>query len=150
MGAGRYACYDVDFSTGRPVYNTKQELSSRQAIATFIKLVKEKYNLDEMYLGGFSQGAIMSYSIGLLYPNELNGIIAFSGRLLEEIKPLVKKDDCLQKKIFIAHGVQDKTLPVHYSKEAKDYSSGKVTWPGEVPVPTALPEKLKIWTWTII
>lgn len=125
LGAGRYAWYNVDFSTGKPVYDTAQELSSRQAIATFIKLVKEKYNLDEVYLGGFSQGAIMSYSIGLLYANEVKGIIAFSGRLLEEIKPLVKKDDHLEKlKIFIAHGVQDSTLPVHYARGAKGYIKG--------------------------
>jgi phospholipase/carboxylesterase len=122
LGAGRYAWYNVDFSTGKPVYNTEQELSSRKAIATFIKQVKEKYNLDELYLGGFSQGAIMSYSIGLLYPHEVKGIIAFSGRLLEEIKPLVKKDAYLQKlKVFVAHGVQDNTLPIHYAREAKDY-----------------------------
>ena len=125
LGAGKYAWYNVDFSTGKPVYNTEQELSSRQAIAKFINLVKEKYNLDEVYVGGFSQGAIMSYSIGLLYPNEVTGIIAFSGRLLEEIKPLVKKDDHLQKlKTFIAHGVQDNTLPVHYARGAKHYIEG--------------------------
>ena len=122
IGTGRYAWYNVDFSTGKPVYNTEQELSSRKAIATFIKQVKEKYNLDDVYLGGFSQGAIMSYSIGLLYPDEVAGIISFGGRLLEEIKPLVKKDDNIQKlKIFIAHGLQDSTLPVHYARRAKEY-----------------------------
>ena len=84
--------------------------------------MKEKYNLDEVYLGGFSQGAIMSYSIGLLYPNEVAGVVAFSGRLLEEIKPLVKKDAYLQKlNVFVAHGVQDNTLPIHYARQAKDY-----------------------------
>lgn len=125
LGAGRYAWYNVDFSTGIPVYNTAQELSSRKAIVTFIEQVKEKYNLDEVYVGGFSQGAIMSYSIGLLYPHEVKGVIAFSGRLLEEIKPLVKKDAYLQKlKIFIAHGVQDNTLPIYYARGAKDYIEG--------------------------
>jgi len=48
LGAGRYAWYNVDFSTGKPVYNTKQELSSRKAIATFIKQIKEKFDLDEV------------------------------------------------------------------------------------------------------
>jgi len=52
FSAGRYAWYNVDFSTGKPVYNTKQELSSRKAIATFIKQIKEKFDLDEVYLGG--------------------------------------------------------------------------------------------------
>lgn len=122
LGGGRYAWYHVDFSTGKPVYNIEQELSSRKAMARFIKQVKDKYHLDEVYVGGFSQGAIMSYSHGLLYPHEVKGIIALSGRLLEEIKPLVKKDDDLQKlRVFVAHGVQDNTLPIHYAREAKDY-----------------------------
>ncbi|TCJ12702.1 esterase [Flaviaesturariibacter flavus] len=122
LGAGRYAWYNVDFSTGKPVYNTDQELSSRKAIGSFIRQVKEKYDLDEIYLGGFSQGAIMSYSIGLLYPNEVKGVIAFSGRLLEELKPLVKKGGYLQElKVFVAHGMQDNTLPIHYAREAKHY-----------------------------
>jgi phospholipase/carboxylesterase len=122
LGTERYAWYSVDFSTGKPVYNAEQELVSREAIAMFIKQVKEKYNLDEVYVGGFSQGAIMSYSIGLLYPDEVKGIIAFSGRLLEEIKPLGKKDAYLKKtKVFIAHGIHDTTLPVFYARAAKSY-----------------------------
>lgn len=122
LGAGRYAWYNVDFSTGKPVSNAEQEASSREVIRTFIKQVKQKYYLDEVYLGGFSQGAIMSYSIGLTYRNEVQGIIALSGRILNEIRAFVKKDNDLQKlKVFVAHGVQDNTLPIHYSRQAKDY-----------------------------
>ncbi len=122
LGAGRYAWYNVDFSTGKPVYNKEQEASSREVIRTFISRVKQKYNLDEVYLGGFSQGAIMSYSIGLIHPNEAQGIIALSGRILNEIRQLIQKNNYLQKlKVFVAHGVQDNTLPIHYAREAKDY-----------------------------
>jgi phospholipase/carboxylesterase len=122
LGEGRYAWYNVDFSMGKPVYNSGQELSSREVITTFVEQVKEKYNLAEVYLGGFSQGAIMSLSIGLTHPKDIQGIIAFSGRLLEEIKPLIKKNNFLQQlKVFVAHGVQDNTLPVYYARQAKDY-----------------------------
>ena len=122
LGPGRYAWYNVDFSTGKPVYNTGQELSSRKAIVAFIEQVKKNYNLDEVYLLCFIQCSIMSYTIVLLYPNEVQGIIALSGRLLEEIKPSVKKDNYLQiLKVFVAHGVQDNTLPIHYARQAKDY-----------------------------
>jgi phospholipase/carboxylesterase len=30
LGAGKYAWYNVDFSTGKPVYNAEQEASSRR------------------------------------------------------------------------------------------------------------------------
>jgi phospholipase/carboxylesterase len=123
LGAGSsYAWYQVDFSTGKPVFNKEQELSSREVIKKFIVQVKQKYEVDEVYLGGFSQGAIMSYSIGLLYPNEVQGIISLSGRLLEEVRPLVTKSFDLQKlKVFVAHGVQDNTLTVQYARDAKAY-----------------------------
>jgi phospholipase/carboxylesterase len=122
LGAGRYAWYNIDFSTGKPVFNAEQEASSREIIKTFIKQVKEKYQVDELYLGGFSQGAIMSYSLGLTHPGELQGIVSLSGRILEEIKPLVKKEIYLTElKVFVAHGQQDSTLPIQYARAAKHY-----------------------------
>jgi len=67
LGTGRYAWFNVDFSTGKPVYDKTQELSSRELITKFINQVKELYKIEEVYLGGFSQGGIMSYSIGLTH-----------------------------------------------------------------------------------
>ncbi len=122
LGPERFAWYQVDFSTGKPVFNEAQELSSRETIRKFIAEVKQKYSLDEVYLGGFSQGAIMSYSIGLRHPKEVNGIIALSGRVLEDLQSTVTKNDELYRlKVFIAHGMQDATLPVHYAKQAKTF-----------------------------
>ncbi|WP_229216994.1 alpha/beta hydrolase [Dyadobacter luteus] len=122
MGAERYAWYQVDFSTGKPVYNTQQEQQSRKMIQDFIVQVKQKYDLEQVYLGGFSQGAIMSFSIGLTDPGSVKGIVALSGRLLEEIKPFAAQKDELKKlQVFIAHGKQDRTLDVAYAREAKTY-----------------------------
>lgn len=121
-GPERYAWYHVDFSNGRPVINDGQEESSRELIRNFISQVKERYNLEEVYLGGFSQGAIMSYSIGLTHPGEITGIISLSGRILQQIRDLIKKEDRLQHvKVFVAHGIADSMLPVQYAREAKEY-----------------------------
>lgn len=124
LGPGRYAWYQVDFSTGKPIINAAQETSSRERILTFIRQIKQQYKVNEVYIGGFSQGAIMSYSIGLTHPDEVQGIIALSGRLLDEIKPLVftgEKSYLKGLKVFIAHGVQDTMLPVYYARAAKEY-----------------------------
>ena len=122
LSAGRYAWYQVDFSTGKPVIDAAQEASSREVIRVFVNEVEQKYGIEELYLGGFSQGAIMSYSIGLTHPDEVSGIIALSGRVLDEIKPLIQKNAELQQlKVFLAHGVADNTLPIHYAREAKAY-----------------------------
>lgn len=119
---GRFAWYEVDFSTGKPAFNFEQEKQSRALIINFISKLKNVFHIDEIYLGGFSQGAIMSYTIGLTRPYLIKGILALSGRILEEIKPSVQKTSLLQKlRIFIAHGEKDGTLPLFYAREAKDY-----------------------------
>ncbi len=122
LTAGSYAWYNVDFSKGKPVFNKQEELQSRAAILTFLKQVKEKYGFDEIYLGGFSQGAIMSCSIGLLHPEKIKGVICLSGRILQEIRMDVKDTSELRKlKIFVAHGTQDATLNIAFAREAKIY-----------------------------
>jgi phospholipase/carboxylesterase len=121
LGGNSYAWYHLDFSTGKPVYNFKEEETSRATLIKFISQVKEKYSADpnEIYLCGFSQGAIMSYSIALTRPDLVKGIAVMSGRLLEEIKPFITAKDKLQKlKVFISHGVKDNVLPVQNAREA--------------------------------
>ncbi|MFD1000974.1 alpha/beta hydrolase [Ohtaekwangia kribbensis] len=122
LGPGRYAWYNVDFSTGKPVINAGQELSSRELLKQFIGQLKQKYSLDEVYIGGFSQGAIMSYSIGLTSPEQVRGIMALSGRVLETIQASVTGNNRLSRlKVFVAHGTQDGTLPVFYAQQAKTF-----------------------------
>ena len=124
LGGNSFAWYQVDFSTGKPVFNFQQVEESRTTLIKFISQIKEKYsvNSDEIYLCGFSQGAIMSYSIGLTRPDLIKGIAVMSGRLLEEIKPLIASKDKLQPlKVFISHGTNDSTLPIQYAKDANAF-----------------------------
>lgn len=122
LGAGKFAWYNVDFSSGKPVFDSQQELSSREMLTELVLEVKQAYNLHEVYLGGFSQGAIMSYSVGLSHPKDVTGVIGFSGRILEEIKSSISATNDLTKlRIFLAHGVQDDKLPIHYAKEGRSY-----------------------------
>jgi phospholipase/carboxylesterase len=125
IGSNSHAWYLVGFSSGNPVIDEVQEVYSRRILIQFIEQIKATYNLDEIYLGGFSQGAIMSYSVGLTHPLLVQGLVLLSGRILEEIKPLVhKSQELADLKIFIAHGIQDSTLPVTYARQAKQYLLG--------------------------
>ncbi|HSB94597.1 MAG TPA: hypothetical protein VLC28_15850, partial [Flavitalea sp.] len=124
LGSDRFGWYHVDFSSGKPVINSREELDARLVILSLIDQLYEHFQLDELFLGGFSQGAIMSYTVGLLNADRVTGIIALSGRLLEEIKPMIPQDHSLQSlPVFIAHGISDNTLPVAYAREAKAYLS---------------------------
>ncbi|UKT65995.1 alpha/beta hydrolase [Pedobacter mucosus] len=123
---GRYAWFALEITDGIRKINEEQAEKSRQVINLFVNQLTERYNIDQnrVYIGGFSQGGIMSYSVGLTYPKKFTGIFAFSSRLLAEIKPLIKdKKELEHLKLFIAHGIQDQTLVVEYGREARGYLS---------------------------
>ena len=124
LSENSFAWYHIDFKTGAPSINNGEEEKSRQLILTFIYQVVKKYNVDpaKVFLVGFSQGAIMSYSVGLTNPQKVKGIAILSGRLLDEVKPNVAPRPQLKKlSMFIAHGTIDKVLPIAYAHSAHDY-----------------------------
>lgn len=124
LGGNRFAWYQVDFSTGKPVFNFEQAENSRNIIINFIEELKDKYAVDrnEVYLCGFSQGAIMSYSVALTRPDLVKGVASMSGRLLDEIKPqIVEKEQLSHLKIYISHGSTDNTLPIQYAINANSF-----------------------------
>lgn len=124
LAPGRYAWFELSNVLGKPVINAQQAEKSRLVLNTFISQLIERYDIDEenIYMGGFSQGGIMSYSVGLTFPHKLTGIFILSSRLLPEVKPLIKSASLLQKlRVFIAHGTRDNVLPLHYAQEATAY-----------------------------
>lgn len=124
IGPDSYAWYEVDFSTGKPIINIEKAEKSRNTILQFIDELKKIHTFDDkqVYLCGFSQGAIMAYSVGLTRPDKIKGIAVMSGRLLEEVKPLIKPSDQLkQLHVFISHGTQDNVLGINYAKESITY-----------------------------
>ncbi|PJZ83582.1 alpha/beta hydrolase [Leptospira harrisiae] len=124
LGPNSFGWYEVLFTTGQPKINLDQEKLSRKLLLESLDYLKSNFQFDEsnVWIGGFSQGAIMSYSIGLLYPNKIKGIFALSGRLLEENKEMIKvTEELLTKKIFISHGSNDRVLSVEYARSVKRY-----------------------------
>jgi phospholipase/carboxylesterase len=124
ISEGSYAWYDMNFSTGKPVINSEQAEKSRNTLIQFIDQLKQKHPFDDkqVYLCGFSQGAIMSYSVGLSRPDKVKAIAIMSGRLLEEVKPLIATTENLKQiHVFIAHGTNDNVLSVQYARQAHEY-----------------------------
>lgn len=118
LSVGSYAWFQVDFSTGHPQINALQAEQSRQKIISFIDELKlvEDFDDKQVFLMGFSQGGIMSYSAALTTPEKIKGIVVMSGRLLPEVKPLITSNDKLkQLKVFVSHGKSDNVLNYQYA-----------------------------------
>ncbi|MDD4970202.1 MAG: hypothetical protein PHT07_12325 [Paludibacter sp.] len=124
IGPNSYAWFQVDFSTGVPVIHKEQAENSRKIIIQFLESLKTHHSFDEkqVYLGGFSQGGIMSFSVGLTRPDLIKGIAVMSGRLLNEIKPFIVPSEKLSSlKVFISHGLSDNVLNIEYARESNAY-----------------------------
>ncbi|RYE20588.1 MAG: esterase [Sphingobacteriaceae bacterium] len=125
ISTGRYAWFELNYSTaGKPIINPEQAEKSRLQINTFINELTARYGIEKnnIFLGGFSQGGIMSYSVGLTFPQNLAGIFILSSRLLPEVKPLIRpREELKDLEIFVAHGRSDQVLPLNYAHEALAY-----------------------------
>ncbi len=98
--------------------------------------LKAHYNIDDIYLMGFSQSAIFTYIAGLQRPQLYKGIICLSGPAIHEPlrNPFAGEyaPDWLEEKylepaktlrVFIAHGTKDQTPPFDYGVKSKDILS---------------------------
>ncbi|MFY1047534.1 alpha/beta hydrolase [Chryseobacterium sp. GP-SGM7] len=123
-----YAWFQAQIMPDRSIINEEQAENSRKEIIQFIEDLKnvEDFDEEQVYLMGFSQGGIMSYSVALTEPEKIKGIAVMSGRLLSEVKPLIVSDERLKKlNIFISHGTHDSVLKFGYATDAVDYLHSK-------------------------
>ncbi len=127
LGESSYGWYQVEFKNNKPFINVEQAEASRLKLIHFLETLKSEINYDpkQVYLCGFSQGAIMSYSVALSRPDLVKGFAAMSGRMLDEHKPnFASKDKLKNLKILITHGNADPVLNVEYAKQANIYLQG--------------------------
>ena len=116
-----YAWYGIDLSKKPYKYNKEDQKNSEQLILDFIDLMIEKHDLNskEIYLLGFSQGSIMSYTIALKHPEKVKGIMALGGRIPEEaISNLASKEELKKVQVFIGHGKKDPVISVEDARSA--------------------------------
>ena len=104
--------------------DSKEAEQSRVVLKKFVDEVLELFMVDrtQIYLAGFSQGAIMSSSIALTFPSLFRGIAMLSGRILPEIKSQARDKGVLKNlHVFLAHGTNDTVLPIRYARDAREY-----------------------------
>ena len=122
-----YDLYDLSFE------NDEDELGMERSSLSINKLIEDQISFgipsEKIIIGGFSQGAAMSFYLGLKYPKKLGGIAALSGYL-----PLKDKlTDSLKGKlanmpIFMAHGLYDNVIEIgiadsSFEKLSKEFNS---------------------------
>ncbi len=122
FGPGQYGWFPVNFTVSGPMIDVAQAEQSRQTLVEFIDGLPAAYGIDpqRIWIAGFSQGGILSASVGLTRPDKVAGFGILSGRILPEIAPLTAAPEALRTLHgFISHGVQDGKLTIEYARSAQ-------------------------------
>ncbi len=126
---GGFCWYNLEFLPNQKFkYNYEEAKDSRVRILSFISNACKTYKLDSnnVFILGFSQGAIMGYDLALAAPKKIKGVMALSGRMMEESKNL--KTDwkaAVKTKYFIAHGNSDNVIKIAEADSAVSFLKSK-------------------------
>ena len=107
---------------------TPEQILSKSLVAE-IKLnklideVKEKNNLsaNQIVIGGFSQGCMISLQTGIKRKDKINSIIGYSGRIIDTEH--LDKNIVSRPNIILMHGDIDQVVPIDGLLEAKNFFS---------------------------
>lgn len=123
LGPESFAWFHVTFTDKGPSIDADEAAAGWARVAQFVDEAVAQYGADaeRVFVGGFSQGAIMSLAAMLTAPEKIAGAIAMSGRLLPEVLPHAASPERLRgKPVLIVHGTDDEKLGIHYARSARD------------------------------
>jgi len=92
---------------------------ARDAVVDMLAEIDREYPSDRLFLGGFSQGAMLACDVALRTDRALAGLVMMSGTYLAEGEwtPLMPKRRGLR--AFMSHGTDDRLLPFAQSERLK-------------------------------
>lgn len=113
--------------------------TSLRELEKFLDELRSELKFGKILMGGFSQGGTVSLAYGLTHPDDIAGVVNFSGFLADhpEVAPSLTSAPSPAAPIFWAHGKQDPAIPfalavagrarlnaAGYQVEAHDYEIG--------------------------
>jgi predicted esterase len=142
------------WSTGSPIDSLAEPASwqlSSNLVKSVIEQMRGRFNIDEIYILGFSQGCSLAYTAGLSANGLVDGIICFAGFLDESTLQAGALGGSDRPRIFIAHGAADRIVDPSNSAEAEEVLTGLgydvtyVTFDGGHQVPDSLLMEAQEW-----
>ena len=138
IGFNSYAWYTINFQNNIDRWIDKDEaINSKNVIINDISLHVEDlgFKNKKISLLGFSQGAILSWSLGVEYPHLIKNILPLSGFYHSEITNF-NSNSRFKLNCFSSHGIHDPVIPISLARngikllkkniniEFKEYQSG--------------------------
>jgi phospholipase/carboxylesterase len=104
---GGYSWFDIDDQPPGVLHSRKM------LFALLDDLRAKGFPAEQITLGGFSQGCLMTMDVGLRYPHRLAGLVGVSGwvfeleKTLKELSPVAR-----QQRLLMTHGTADPVIPI--------------------------------------
>ena len=125
LSFGGNAWYEINYQADATKWtNVPQALEAKALIIKSINEAQKAYGtaVNQTYLLGFSQGAILSYAISLSHPKVAQNILALSGYVDTQLLPDVLAENELQNlDYFVSHGSVDEVIPVDWARKSKQF-----------------------------
>jgi len=124
FGPGQYAWFPVRFGPNGPEIDAARADASRVQLIALLRALRARDTGNEpaalpTAIAGFSQGGIMSASVGLTSPADVTAFAVLCGRILPEIDPLIAPREALSPlHALVMHGRFDDKLPVAWANTA--------------------------------
>ncbi|WP_175716908.1 alpha/beta hydrolase [Burkholderia anthina] len=124
FGPNQHAWFPVRFGPNGPEIDAARADASRVQLITLLRALSAR-DVEPgapalpAVIAGFSQGGIMSASVGLTSPADVAAFAVLCGRILPEIDPLIAPRDALRPlHALVMHGRFDDKLPVAWADTA--------------------------------
>ncbi|WP_197340943.1 alpha/beta hydrolase [Ralstonia solanacearum] len=121
LAPGAYAWFRVAFGATGPQIVAEEAEHSRTALIQLVNRLQASHSVAPActIVAGFSQGGILSASVGLSAPESVAGFAVLAGRILPELEPAIAASGRLAGlRALIAHGRNDDKLPVSWAERA--------------------------------
>ncbi len=136
---GGYAWFPINVMDGTFQVDSAEMRSSLDLIADLIPQAVKRYQADpaQVFVIGYSQGAVMSIAFMLTHPELIAGAAAMSGQLLDEVKAYAVPTMAQRKPFFLGYGTKDPLITLDDMRETTAFMAAHgidVTY-SEYPIP---------------
>ena len=110
-----------DLETEKEEVILEKSLEAEKKLTLFLDQILDNFQLEPKHLGlvGFSQGCMISIQVGLKNKKEINCILGYSGKVINQTH--LSENINSKPKFFLMHGDNDTIVPPTHLLEAKEY-----------------------------
>jgi phospholipase/carboxylesterase len=102
----------------KPTYDAEQELvverdallRARAAVQGVLATIRERHAPEQLFLAGFSQGAMLALDVALQKSSGVDRVGVLSGALTQATAGSLAKRQAKRPRVFVSHGRQDRVL----------------------------------------